>query len=83
MKTKCCRVVSHVLGTAVNGSKVLTTLTEVRAWESQILRLPFQTHNGSRGELGGIQEEDVTNIASQKEGNGLANDEGRGKYGKR
>ena len=43
LKTKCQRVVSHVFGTALNGSInrlwSVTMLTEVRSWDFLILRL--------------------------------------------
>ena len=46
MKTKCRRVVSRVFSTALNGSVncnwSATTMTKVRQWESQILRLTFR-----------------------------------------
>ena len=46
MKTKCRRVASHVFSTGLNASVnwpwSVTTLTKVRQWESQIVRLTFR-----------------------------------------
>ena len=54
LKTKCERVVSHVFSNALNGNVSwplsLARTTEVRRWETQILRLTFRPRMGAGGD---------------------------------
>ena len=64
--------------TGVSGSCELALehgkVMQVRLWESQILRQPFQTTNEGRGGLGGVQEGHVAGEEGQTEEDETADD---------